>query len=369
MTDHKESHPKQFYLLVLFASFSSLVYECLTNLTKIVKAIGPHFYIAATALWVIIVCFASVTPLGPVPLRRKRKWLLILAATVLFLGALGYQLAQYYEHNLRVTQPAQLPQAALPSIRILSVEAAETILRLDSFSINEDLSSFYLNSDHLFGDGPVVPSYDVDRNIPAAFHQGACIGVYGDKPARAAVPVLERFWASNNRKDLAAYLDEPNSLGRLIRERGDIFAQIIPTPQQLSSMSSDDYKIVQAWVHDCVGMYQPVFKFVISNNGTKDVILNQLVYHVLKTGVVKGGVAGPIYPLATFDHKLVWAPGDQVQSLALLIPAHDHVAFNVRLYPDSSQHGITWWMNIEARDSQGDAVKTNNFQLTMNKAK
>jgi hypothetical protein len=193
--------------------------------------------------------------------------------------------------------------------------------------------------------------------------------VLGDQPAKAAVPVLRDFWASQGRSDLAGYLVAPDALGRLIRERGDIFSQIIPTPQQLKMMPSSHYDIIRAWLHDCVGLYNPVFTVALSNNSAQDLVIATLVYHVLDVGQVRGGTGGPLYPLKTYDYALAWRRGDQSQTLnpPFVVPAHSHASFDIRLSPASTEHGISWWMNIEIKDSSGHSVTSPNFDLTMNK--
>jgi hypothetical protein len=357
-------------ILGLVASGSGFIAEIASNTGKTIESVHNHFFVLFPVLWVATVIFVWTTPLGPSRIARSRRWALTLIASSCAIAILGWRSYQWFEHSKRITHPASPPDIRLPGLIVLPVvKAAENKLALDSFYLNQDLSSFWETRDHKFGDGPLVPTYVVDLNVYEAFKKGACTGVEGDKPAEATVPVLREFWSKHGRDDLAAYLTAPTSLGRLIRERGDIFADLIPTPEQLSGMSAADYGIVRTWIHDCVGLYNPVFTFVISNRSDSDLILTTIIYHVLDVGQVKGGLGGPIYPLKTYDYELQWRRGDQEERLSppLQLPAKGHVSFNLRLHPGSQVHGLSWWMNIEARDSAGDSVSTEMFELTMNK--
>jgi hypothetical protein len=289
---------------------------------------------------------------------------------LVFAGAIGWQAWKYYDYHYRKTQPATPPNVVLPGLILFpTVHAAEKVLKVDTFEINQDLSSFQELQDHLFGNGPLVKSFQLNMGTFRAFESGQCASPFGNKPAQAAVPVLKEFWAKHGRSDLSAYLTDKDSLGRLIRERGDIFDQLMPTPAQVSSMSKDDYEIFKQWVQTCVGMYNPAFTVVVRNNGKRDVVLNKAVYHVLKIGSVAGGTGSLLYPLHTYDYVLPWELGNHTQDLnpPLSIPAGGEASFNIRLTPDRPDHGITWWMFIEFRDSDGDSAQTDNFELTMNK--
>jgi hypothetical protein len=361
---------KKLPLLGLIASFSGLLLEILSNINKTVESGQKHFYMTLGVLWCATAIFAWTAPLGKPLGRRRIKWLILISSSLLVATLLGFRYYEFYEHTRRITHPASTPQIKLPGLILLpTVFAADAPLRLDSFSVDEDLSSFHMVDDFKFGRGPLVTSYVVDLDVNDAFRKGTCIGVLGDQPAQAAVPVLRNFWSKNGRNDLAAYLVNPDSLGRLIRERGDVFAKIIPTPQQLRAMQPTDYDVVRAWLHDCVGLYNPVFTLVLTDSASQDLVITTVVYHVLDIGQVLGGTGGPIYPLKTYDYTLDWRRGDQIQQLnpPFSVPAHDHAALNLRLSPSSSKHGISWWMNIEVRDSSGHSVKTPTFDLTMNK--
>jgi hypothetical protein len=359
--------PNKLSALALLASLTGVVVEILTNISKIGDQLDQHFFITLSVLWAAAVIFSFTTSLGDARQTMVRRYLIIGGVSLLATASMGWKYWQYYEHNRRITRPAEPPKIKLTSlVHVPVVLAAESPLHL-TFFLNEDLSSFHLTNDHKFGQGPVVPSYVANPDIIQAFHSGGCTGVEGDRPAQAAVPVLRDFWMKKGRTDLAGYLQKPDSLGRLIRERGDIFAQIIPTSAEFKSMPPADYEILRAWIHDCVGLYLPVFTFAFANESDQDVTLAKIVYHVHEIGTVKGGTAGPLVPLKTYDFTLAWRTGDQIQNIAFVIPAHQQASFDVRLSPDSLERGITWWMNIEVVDSKSASVKTSDFQLTMNK--
>lgn len=367
LTTPSAETPQKLSTLALLASTIGLLAEIATNISNISDRLDKHFLITLAVLYAATVLFAFTTSLGDPRQTKVRRCLIIGGATLLAAIPLGWRGWQYYEHNRRVVRPAEAPKVKLLNfLRIPLALAAEQPLHLD-FSLNEDLSSFHLVNDSKFGHGPSVPTYAVDLEIVKAFHSGSCTGVEGERPAQAAVPVLREFWTRQSRSDLAMYLSDPNSLGRLIRERGDIFSQIIPTSAQFKSMSPADYEIVRAWIHDCVGLYLPVFTFAFTNDSGKDVTLTKIVYHVHEIGTVKEAIAGQLIPLKTYDYTLAWRPGDQVQNIAFVVPAHQQAAFDVRLSPGSPERGITWWMNIEVVDSNNTSVKTPDFQLTMNK--
>lgn len=357
-------------VLALIASSSGLLVEIISNAGKTVELLHKYFFLSLVLFWILTVAFAWITPLGPKRMRHRVRWLFTIGVSLLSLTILVRRSYEWYEHNKRITHPATPPEVRLPGMVLFpTVLAANNVLHLDSFYINQELSSFKLTRDHKFGFGPMVDGYVVDRDVYEAFKRGSCISIEGDKPPEAATTVLNAFWSKSGRGDLAAYLNKPDSLGRLIRERGDVFAQVIPTLEQLKGMSPSDYSIVKAWLHDCVGLYNPVFTLVISNGSDKDVILTKIVFHVLEVGQILGGFGGPIYPDTVYDCELKWAQGDQEQVLAppRSLPARGFTSFNVRLHPDSKKHGISWWMNIEVQDSLGDGVKTPNFDLVMNK--
>jgi hypothetical protein len=352
------------------ASATGLIVTILTNVNKTIDEFNAHFYVPLVALTIVTIIFAWKA-LKPPRVHRSLRISVIAFTVLVFAGAMGWQAWKYYDYHCRKTQPATPPNVVLPSLILFpTVHAAEKVLQVDAFQINQDLSSFQELQDHLFGNGPLVKSFQLNMGTLRAFESGQCASPFGNKPAQAAVPVLKEFWAKHGRSDLSAYLTDKDSLGRLIRERGDIFDQLMPTPAQVSSMSKDDYEIFKQWVQACVGMYNPVFTVAIRNNSKKDVVLNNAVYHVLKIGTVAGGTGSLLYPLHTYDYVLPWELGNHTQNLnspLVSIPAGGEVSFNIRLTPDRPDHGITWWMFIEFTDSQGDSAQTENFELTMNK--
>ena len=370
MGDAETKTEQKLPLIGLVASFSGLLVEIVANADKTIDSLQKHFFVTLGILWGTTMILAFTLPPGRGRAARRFKWAVLIISNLLVGALLGIRYYQFYEHTKRITYPATTPRVKLPTLSFLpTVIAAEAPLTLDSFSLDESMSSFHDVQDHKFGNGPLVQSYQVDLDVHAAFLKGSCTGVYGDQPAKAAVPVLRSFWAKQSRADLAAYLATPDALGRLIRERGDIFSQIIPTPEQLKTLSSPDYEIVRAWLHDCVGLYNPVFTVTLGNTTPLDLVVTTVIYHILEVGQVMGGVGGPLYPLKTYDFTLAWRSGDQRQTLnpAFIVPAHGHASFDIRLSPGTTEHGVSWWMNLEIKDSLGHSVKSPNFDLTMNK--
>ncbi len=118
-----------------------------------------------------------------------------IVCTVLVLaGAIGWQAWKYYDYHYRKTQPATPPNLVLPGLILFpTVYAAEKVLKVDTFEVNQNLSSFQELQDHLFGNGPLVKSFQLNMGTFHAFESGQCASPFGNKPAQAAVPVLREF--------------------------------------------------------------------------------------------------------------------------------------------------------------------------------
>jgi hypothetical protein len=305
-------------------------------------------------------------------LRRlplKRKYVAAIA-TALFVFAVS---ATYYEHHVRVTGPAARPTIELSAFSLITAaHAAQPQLALTSFYLNEDLSSFEARQEPLFSAGKTVTTYAVVIEVQDALKQGKCTGVEGEQPMIAAGSVIKNWLDESNRPELKEYLDSPTALGRLARERGDIFAKIVPSSEELAAIkdkSPKNYAVLKKWILNCVGVYQPVFTATLANTGNKATSIVEVQYDVERVGQVKGaGPSGAIWPELTYDHTLVHSKGIQRFALkpVFLIAAGETKAFNLRLHTKDPRPGLCWYLRVKFVDATGNSVTSERFQLFLN---
>ncbi|WP_454714516.1 hypothetical protein [Caulobacter segnis] len=112
----------------------------------------------------------------------------------------------------------------------------------------------------------------------------------------------------------------------------------------------------------------PIFLLTISNPSDKDMIITGLTYRVDEIGQVMGGPAGPVQPLARYQHKLAWVIGDQKNALVppFNIPAKSSAALEVQLSSNLDTPGLGWLMKIGVQ-TNGGTDYTKPFQLYLPK--
>jgi hypothetical protein len=369
-SDRSYKIEERFGPIALAASVVGLILGVVESLLKAVSLLESNFYITVSVLWILALAFSRYYPKGGLSrLPIARKWIVTLA-TILFLIAVG---VTYYEHHIRVTYPAEHPEIQLSGlVPTVHASALPRPLILTAFYLNEGLSSFEQTTEPLFGDGPAVNTFTYYRGLVAAFKNGKCVGVTGERPMVAAGEVIKKWLATTDKANLVQYFTEPLALGRLAKERGDIFKQVLPSSADLAAIkqrSPEDYEIIKQWLINCVGVYQPVFTVVLKNDGQTAVDVTQVRYEVERVGQVRGiGPGGPVWPEAVYDHTLGHYAGVQTFDLRPVfnIPPGETKAFNLRLRSESREPGLGWYLRIRIVDSIGASVATEKFQLYLN---
>src|SRR5690606_11907537 len=124
---------------------------------------------------------------------------------------------------------------------------------------------------------------------------------------------IKKWLAQSSRPELREYLDSPTALGRLARERGDIFVKIVPSSEELAVLkqkSPEDYAVLKKWILNCVGVYQPVFTATLTNAGDTALSIVEVQYDVERVGQVLGaGPSGAVWPELTYDHTIAHSNG------------------------------------------------------------
>jgi hypothetical protein len=360
---------ERFGPIALGAAILGLVIGVLDSLLKIVTFVESSFYLSTITLWVVVLAFSKYYPeKGTSRFPIRRTWI-VGGATALLLFCVSWT---YYDHHIRVTRPPEHPTIRLSYRSVETVYAAEQSLKLTSFYLDEDLCSFEERKEPLFADGRTVRTFAVNRDVVGAFRGGKCSGLDGEKPMVAVLPVLRKYVISSGKAKFAEYLNSPEDLGRVVRDRGDVFSQILPTSDELLAMKErapDDYAALKKWILSCIGVYQPVFTIVLTNTRHVPVDIVRVEYDVKQVGQVLGGEqGGPVWPEVTFDHELVHSVGVQSFQLKPIInvPAGATKAFNVRLFTRDVRPGLGWYLSIRVIDSGGGSVVTDRFQLYLN---
>ena len=360
--------------VALAVSALGIILGAIDNLLKMINLVEIQFYLVSTILWVAslilanrytpkLIAFKSLAP------QRVAQ----ITLTIAYVIGISWT---YYEHNLKETFPATHPRYKLESLVGMPEVYASTLsesFKLISFYLNEDLSSFQESNEPLFGAGKIYKTYTASKDVYRAFQQGRCSGLAGEKPQRDVLPVIRRLIQERNTPQLLPYLSETDSLGRLARERGDIFQQIMFTPTDLEKLRNTlpaDYKVAKAYILDCIGIYQPVFTITLNNPGETGIDIVKVIYAVEKVGQVSGEEpGGPIFPEYTYDHVLVHEPGNQPRDLhpVFNLPPGSTRSFNIRLSTEDEEVGIGWLLRIKIVDSNGKTVETPVFQLYLNR--
>lgn len=364
--------------VALAVSALGVILGAIDSLLKIIDLVEMQFYLTTSILWVAslvlarrytpkLLSFKAISP------QRVAQTILTI---VYVIGITWTYYEHYYEHHLKKTFHADLPTIILANfVGVSEVYSATlpTTVRLISFYMNEDLSSFQESNEALFGAGKTYKTYTPSKDVYAAFQQGRCSGLAGDKSQRDVLPIIRRLVQERNTPQLLPYLTEKDSLGRLARERGDISQQVMFTStdlEKLRDVAPADYKIAKAYILDCIGIYQPVFTVTLNNPGKSGIDIVEVIYVVEQVGQVLGAEpGGPVYPEYTYDHVLVHTPGNQPWDLhpVFNLPPGSTRSFNIRLSTDDHEIGMGWLLRVKFLDSRGGTVETPTFQLYLNR--
>ncbi|NTW87616.1 MAG: hypothetical protein HGB26_00480 [Desulfobulbaceae bacterium] len=361
---------ERFGPISLVVAVLGLVLGVLESVLKLITFVESNFYLSMALLWLLSLAFSRYYPSQGLPhFSVKRKWIVIFA-TILFIFSVSFT---YYDRRYRVTVPAKPPEIHLTwLLGVSSASASQQTLKLTSFYLNEDLCSFEERKEPLFAAGPIVKTFSVNHDVRAAFKNGTCAGVDGDRPMIAAGSAIRKWIAKTERSNLLGYLEEPKALGRLAKKRGDIFEKIIPSSDELAIIKQQnppDYEVIKKWILNCVGVYQPVFTVTLTNSGKQAIDITEVQYDIKEVGEVRGpGPGGPVWPELTFDHTLVHSKGVQAFPLKPVfnIPAGSTKAFNLRLHTIDQSPGLGWYLRIKFLDSRGNIATTERFQIFLN---
>lgn len=372
-------------------SFLGIVTGLAESILKFVNLAESNFYLFITILWAVFaVIFFQLdfSRLGTSSLQRKRIKIAIFALTTLiFVIGITWK---YYELHIRRTGHAEHPTLQLSGLEMhprFNAELGTNMLaisyksfipgrqapfKVEEMNIDEDLCSFVETMDEYNAGLKKIRTFEYNINLNMAFSQGTCFGLYGDEPAKKVLSILRENLDKSGKSGLKNYVSSVGELSRVIKERGDIFNQIMLTSDEIGALkqtSPEKYEIVRDWILHCIGVKQPVISFVLLNSSRKDLLINKVVYDVSDIGQVKGGGSGPLYPVLTYTHDLEHKKGLQIRSLSppLLLKANDRVAFNIRLVPTTKESGLTWVMKIRFYDSMNQTAETDPFQLIMSK--
>ncbi len=376
---------KRLLPLALATTFLGVVLGAVESITKFLGLIESEFYLLATVLYIatmlLVFRMRSSSSRKFSFANRSVRVAIAILGTAIFVLSMGWT---YYERHLRVTRPASPPEIKvsrfLPSFETFIPVAnaqerfvKEKGLELEEFYLNDDLCSFKeTNVSFSAGGGKSYRTFEFNNEVAQAFRAGKCIGPRGDRPMAEVLPILKKHIEAKGEKSLTNYLGSKEDLSRVIRERGDIFQNVMFTSDELietKRTAPGDYNVVKEWLLSCVGVYQPVITFVLKNSGTTAVTLTEVVYEVEDVGQVKGGVSGAIYPEETYDHTLDHHKGEQRRQLKppFRINPGDNGSFNLRLFSSEKAPGLTWLLRIKFAASNGASVSTGPFQIIMSK--
>jgi len=370
-------------LLILGAliSFLGIITGAAESILKFIVIAESNFYLISTLIWLALIILLTQIDFHNVKLftlkGKRLKIVAIISATVIFLFSIFWK---YYELHIRKTKHAEQPSIFLglakrepgffASLSIVSEK--EVPFKVEDMQINEEMCSFIESMEEVGTPPRETRTFSFNLKLAEAFKNGSCFGVEGDKPAREVLPILQERLDKIGKSDLKLYITSTDDLSRIIRERGDIFKQIMFSSDEIQSLkqtSPSQYETVKQWILNCIGVKQPVIMFTLLNNSNKDILINKVVYNVSEVADVKGGEAGPVYPLITYNHVLEHKKGLQNKNLnpVLLLKANDRVTFNIRLIPSSKGPGLTWVMKIRFYDSMNRFAETEPLQLIMSK--
>lgn len=110
----------------------------------------------------------------------------------------------------------------------------------------------------------------------------------------------------------------------------------------------------------------PVLLVSVDNPKDTDLIITAITYVVERLDEVKGGVGGPLTPLARYQHSLQYKVGRQ--RFATLppfrVPANSAESLEVELASATPEHGKVWTMRLELETNLG-RITSGHFQIQL----
>jgi len=378
-TSPDEWMKKKLLPIMAITTFLGVIMGAMESISKFLKLAESNFYLLNTLLWLVFLIILVQIDFGKLRIGklngRPLKIVSLILTTLIFLFSVSWK---YYELHIRKTKPAEQPSINLsetesryPIIFFASTQSqVDPGFQIEEMYINEKLCSF-METQEIIG-SKKYRQFIFNNKLHDAFLQGKCFGVYGDEPAKKALPILRERLDKMSKSSLKAYINSVQDLSRIIRERGDIFNQIMFSNEELETLKTSNlqqYEVIKDWILNCIGVNQPVITFTLKSTSDEDLLINKVIYDVSFVFQVMGGESGPLYPVITYSHVLNHKKGLQKYQLIppLTLKAHDRVSFNIRLISSSSESGLGWTLKVRFYDVTGRNVETEPFELIMSK--
>ena len=238
-------------------------------------------------------------------------------------------------------------------------------MSLEAFYVDETQSTYTETQE----DGR--RSFIYNLNVAEAFKQADCIGPKGKAYIRAVLPVLLRYVQRRNLTKYAFALENYDAYKDMVTKNGAIFKAIFNDMDlnDLKRTNLDDYHSLMQYLVNCAGVREPVFVFILANNGSREIIVTSIEYIVSNVGITKGGDAKLLEPLATENHSIPHRSGTYRRNLTnpLRLPPTQSARIDVRLFSQDPGVGLFWDMAIKIQGTDGQTVTTSPFRLTMSK--
>lgn len=110
----------------------------------------------------------------------------------------------------------------------------------------------------------------------------------------------------------------------------------------------------------------PVFDVVIHNPASEQSVITKIMYNIDDIGQVLGVGPGPVDSKYQYTSKLEYKKGVQEYELVspIVIPAQSSASFELAMFTEHPEIGLSWWTNIEFNTDQGN-VSTDMFQVIL----
>lgn len=124
-------------------------------------------------------------------------------------------------------------------------------------------------------------------------------------------------------------------------------------------------KVPDANTHSSAASY-PVFDVVINNPAKEQLVITKIMVNIDDIGQVRGIGPGPVESTHQYTHKLEYKKGVQEYELVspITIPAKSSGAFELAMFTEYPELGLSWWTNVEFQTNKGN-VSTDMFQIIL----
>jgi len=373
---------KKLFFFMAATEFITIILSFAEGIDKIRQAINANYYLLLSIIWIFSLVFLYNSTFKV----KKTKWWLFIIVCFVYIASITYK---YWEVNIRKTTPSEHPLIRLGFLFPLFIlittgdptfstsPPGNSPFKIEEFYLNQELCSYNEIYDINFFSGNTkekkgIKTFSLDTDVKIAFSRGECIGNDGGRALEKVLPLLQEKVKKQGKPDLLEYIKTAKDLSRVIAERGDLFKQIMFSEVELAEMKKERpaaYRIVQEWLVKCIGIYEPVFTFVLKNITRNKITISKIEFEVFKVGFIEGGETGPLYPIFTYNHFLEFKKGIQSQILhpPIAINGLDNTAFNIRIIPVSKEIGQAFSMRMKIIDSEGHQQNTETFQLVLSK--